>query len=114
MAIIHCYACGKRISDKAPSCPHCGEARSSDPGAQAQGQALKRTLLLGRLNNGAMLALVAAGLGFLALWFLSSRPEILSESQPAIRWAAKGLLSLGLTGYIVCRILTVWHKRKGG
>tara|TARA_A100000172_G_scaffold80931_2_gene71957 strand:+ start:19 stop:849 length:831 start_codon:yes stop_codon:yes gene_type:complete len=24
MALIQCYECGKEISDKAPSCPHCG------------------------------------------------------------------------------------------
>ena len=24
MALIKCYECGKEISDKAPSCPHCG------------------------------------------------------------------------------------------
>ena len=24
MALIECYECGKEISDKAPSCPHCG------------------------------------------------------------------------------------------
>ena len=23
MALIKCYECGKEISDKAPSCPHC-------------------------------------------------------------------------------------------
>jgi len=24
MALIHCYECGKEISDSATSCPHCG------------------------------------------------------------------------------------------
>lgn len=114
MAIVHCYACGKRISDKAPSCPHCGAVRSSDPEAVAEARVRQQSIKHSKFNNGSMLALVAAGLGFLVLWFLSSRPELVPELQPTIKWLAKALLAVGLTGYIVCRVMMVWYKRKGG
>lgn len=43
MAMIYCYDCGKKISDKAASCPHCG--------AMAKG---------GVCNNRALVALLLA------------------------------------------------------
>lgn len=43
MAMIYCYECGKKISDKADSCPHCG--------------ALSKRLCVGRKNAWAALLL---------------------------------------------------------
>ncbi|WP_115718438.1 hypothetical protein [Gallaecimonas mangrovi] len=114
MAIIHCYACGKRISDKAPSCPHCGQVRSDDPEAVAQGRARQKALKVSKYNNGSMLALLSAGLGFLILWVMMSHPELAKDSRPTIKWVGDALLAIGLTGYVACRVMAIWHKRKGG
>ncbi|WKE67180.1 hypothetical protein PVT67_08075 [Gallaecimonas kandeliae] len=105
MAIIHCYACGKRISDKAPVCPYCGEVRSSDPEVRAQAEAMRKQARIGKFNNGAMVALVMVLAGGLMFSVLSSHPEF--------DWLAKGLMSVGFIGYIGCRAMMLWLKRKG-
>jgi predicted amidophosphoribosyltransferase len=31
MALVKCYECSKEISDKAPTCPHCGAPKEEQP-----------------------------------------------------------------------------------
>ena len=46
MAMISCRECGSRVSDGAPSCPHCGV---TSPGGQAQIEIRRESRLSGAL-----------------------------------------------------------------
>ncbi len=35
MAMIYCYECGKKISDAATACPHCGATQKDNDGKKA-------------------------------------------------------------------------------
>jgi hypothetical protein len=47
MTIIYCYECGKKVSDKAERCPHCGAASRSDCGTKKGWAALLLAWFLG-------------------------------------------------------------------
>ncbi|MCC5855088.1 MAG: zinc ribbon domain-containing protein [Idiomarina sp.] len=66
MAIISCPGCGKKVSDKAASCEHCGFLLGAhDTDSLAQQAALKRADRLNALITQQMVALLLfiAGLG---------------------------------------------------
>ena len=73
MALIECYECGKEISDKAPSCPHCGA-----PQLVSKNKELKAKKLI---NFKQYLKPIGIGLGviFIPLAAVASVPLTTSE-----------------------------------
>lgn len=106
MAIIHCYACGKRISDKAPVCPHCGEVRSDDPEVISEGRRRKQAAKVRRLNSLAMAALILFLLGGLLFTVVKNHPDF--------EWVVEAMMGVGFVGYIALRVMLLLEKRKGG
>ncbi|WP_341501151.1 zinc ribbon domain-containing protein [Gallaecimonas sp. GXIMD4217] len=102
MAIIRCYNCGKRISDKAELCPHCGTTHSKDPEVQARAAKLKALEEQQKLNNYSMVALLL----FLVGGFLFS----VWSDHPRLDWVARGLMALGFVAYIGVRARMLWLK----
>lgn len=70
MAMIQCGECGKKISDAAASCPHCGAPYSG----QAYYQKAKKTNANSRRTNWAILGIVIVIIGFFI--FFSGIPGI--------------------------------------
>lgn len=65
MALIDCPECGKRISDKAESCPNCGVPirRRKDPENSKKNPALVVVAIIGAIV--AVVVLLSAGSDFL-------------------------------------------------
>ncbi|MBY6185573.1 zinc ribbon domain-containing protein [Marinobacter hydrocarbonoclasticus] len=106
MALIHCPSCAKRISDKAPFCPHCQFARSDDPEALERAARIRQIKQNQSLMTHSFLALFAFVGGF-ALWWWGG--------EAADSWRAPvgiGLMSLGFVGYLVTRVRILLAKRR--
>ncbi|MBY5991662.1 zinc ribbon domain-containing protein [Ferrimonas balearica] len=106
MALIHCPACGKRISDKAPFCPHCQFSRSKDPEALERASRMRQIQQHQSLMTHSFLALFAFVGGF-ALWWWGG--------EAADTWRAPvgiGLMSAGFLGYLVTRVRILLAKRR--
>ncbi len=102
MAIITCYNCGKRISDKAELCPHCGVTRSKDPEVLQRAAQLKALEQNQKLNNYSMVALLLFLLGafLFSVW----------SDESTLGLAAKAMMALGFVAYIGVRARMMWLK----
>lgn len=82
--IIHCYSCGKRISDKMRVCPHC-DASLADLGPEEQTE-LRRRRFRRRLHRARKVTQLAMGAVVIALlwWWLGGEPMVLDLPAPVI------------------------------
>jgi zinc ribbon protein len=84
MPLVNCSACGKQISDTAPTCPHCGQ--SAGKTGRRRGLPVWGKLLL-------MLLLVGVVVGF----FTANKPSE-AELRQAIRDKGKELQARAVFG----------------
>ncbi|GAB4171464.1 MAG: hypothetical protein Kow0020_06200 [Wenzhouxiangellaceae bacterium] len=106
MAIIRCPACDRRISSKAPSCPHCHEAVGELNDEQRERLAMRRWRdQMYRVRNLTYLAmvLIVAGLG---LWWVTGAEGLVLP----INLGALILLMLGTMLYLVGWALLMWIR----
>lgn len=85
MALIKCGECGKEISDKATTCPHCGAPTSitASGNAPAWYTAAATTSEKKKPEGGFNKILIASGIGFLILLpFVLLTPSKPSSSSP--------------------------------
>ncbi|WP_028115302.1 hypothetical protein [Ferrimonas senticii] len=105
MALIHCAACGKKISSRAGACPHCGFSISDDPEKQAQAARIRAIKTQQQLMNHSFVALLLFVAGF-AIWWWGGAPQD-NWRQPV----GIGSMALGFVFYLVTRIRIVLNKR---
>ncbi|WP_337840102.1 zinc ribbon domain-containing protein [Rheinheimera sp.] len=107
MAIIACPQCGKKISDKSQSCPHCQLSMTGMTADRIDElNSRKRIDRMQSYINQSMLALVIFLAGFCVLYFWQSEPDSwqLQASQAAI--------AVGFLWYIAARAMIIYLKRK--
>ena len=106
MALIDCPACGKKISDKAEVCQHCGfgvkDASADDVLRKQQMQRFKK---MASLQNQSMLAMLLFILGFGFMYWGDVRP---GDTQHNI---AIGTCIIGFVWYVVNRVRIVILKK---
>lgn len=106
MALTDCPSCGKKISDKAVTCQHCGfgvKGASSDDIARKQH--IKRYKKLASLQNQSLVAtfIVIAGFGFMYWGAVKS-----GDTQHNL---AIGSIIIGFLWYVINRVRIVLIKR---
>lgn len=107
MAIVSCQACGKKLSDKAMLCGHCGSQRGEASDEQTnQFQQRKARDRIYQLNMAsyAVISLFVAGFGW--YWWESAGYTQPSSSGPFIT------MSIAAIAYIVVRGLLFQAKRR--
>lgn len=94
MATVHCRECGKKISETATSCPHCG-ARQSAKGTKKLNWSLilVMSILLGWLGvDRFMMGQVGWGilklitLGGYGIWWIIDIILIATKKFPNVEW----------------------------
>ncbi|WP_223668935.1 hypothetical protein [Kangiella shandongensis] len=107
MAIIQCIVCGKRISNKAESCSHCGAKLKGSTEEQLERAAhLQRLRKNRRLQSLSFLAVIAFAAGFLLKFFTPA------ENSEIWGQVALYLMAAGFLGYVVMRVWIMLNKRK--
>jgi ribosomal protein L37E len=107
MSIVFCQACGKKISDKATLCGHCGFQREEVSEEQlAKFQLRKARDRIYRLNMAsyAVISFFVAGFGW--YWWETSGYTQPSSSGPFI------LMAISAIAYLVVRGLLFQAKRQ--
>lgn len=106
MALIDCPSCSKKISDKAPSCSHCGFAVGSASEEDiVRKQQMLRFTKIQSLQNQSMLAMLMFVSGF-GLWYWGGeQPSDLQQN------ATVGCSIIGFVWYLVNRARLVILKR---
>ncbi|AOE49725.1 zinc ribbon domain-containing protein [Kangiella sediminilitoris] len=107
MAIIQCIVCGKRISNKAESCSHCGAKLRGTTEEQLERAAhLQRLRKNRRLQSLSFIAVIAFAAGFLLKFF--------SPGDNVDIWEKVSLylMAAGFLGYVVMRVWIMLNKRK--
>jgi ribosomal protein L37E len=108
MALIDCPSCGKKISDKAETCPHCGFAlKNASVEDIERKQALTRYKKLSSLQNQSMLAILVFILGF-GFMNWGTRPGELQHNLAMVACV------LGFIWYIINRVRVLMVKRFSG
>ncbi|MCC2615432.1 hypothetical protein LJ739_04160 [Aestuariibacter halophilus] len=106
MALIDCPACSKKISDKAPSCQHCGfavgEASSEDI---ARKQSLQKFQKVHSIQNQSLVAMLLFVAGFGFMYWGGTRPGDVQHT------AAIACSVVGFCWYVVNRVRLVFAKR---
>lgn len=106
MALVDCPSCNKKISDKSPSCPHCGfcvgEATSEDISRK---QNLQKHLKSQKLQTQSMIAMLMFVTGFGFMYWGGAVPGDLQHN------IAIGAAVIGFVWYIVNRVRLVLLKK---
>lgn len=102
MAIIQCPACGKKISNKAAACPHCGVDKQSNgqPARRPRGKK-KANLMTQQLIA---VSIFIAG----ALWMISIHLAATPRPYPI---AALVFTATGGIWYLLTRARMLWNSR---
>ncbi|MFC3093575.1 zinc ribbon domain-containing protein [Alteromonas sediminis] len=106
MALIDCPSCGKKISDKSESCPHCDfavKAASADDIVRKQN--MQRFKKLSSLQSQSMLAMLMFVLGFGFMYWGGVAPGDMQHNIAILVCVA------GFVWYIVNRVRIVIIKR---
>lgn len=106
MALIDCPSCGKKISDKAPSCQYCEfEIGQANPDDIARKNALKKYLKRQSVQNQSMLAMLlfVGGFGFM-YWGGVTQEDIQFKLAFAVS-------VIGFIWYIVNRVRLLFLKK---
>ncbi len=109
MAIINCLACGKRVSDKAPHCEHCGApVAAKDEDAMARALFKQRAIKARRQQYAAFAAVFMFFVGAVLFWMgLSAGPESWQTRLGQV------FLGVGFVFYAVVRVLQALHRKSG-
>lgn len=106
MAIIQCPACDRRVSSKAPACPHCHE-----PLADLDEDERERLLVrrwrdrIYRARNFTYLAMALVVAGMIAWWLAEPQGLMLPiGTVPGV------LLAVGVLGYVAAWGWLLWLK----
>jgi hypothetical protein len=106
MALVDCPSCNKKISDKSPSCTHCGfsvaESTSED---LSRKQNLQKHLKSQKLQTQSMIAMLMFVTGFGFMYWGGALPGDLQYN------IAVGSAVIGFVWYIVNRIRLVFVKK---
>jgi len=104
MAIISCPECTKGISDKAPSCPHCGTPISVD--IQSESTILTT---IQETSKRLKIHILAAALSF---WFGLAWLILAAQSdtgEPPI--IPSFMMLIGFAWYVATKIRIWWHHK---
>lgn len=107
MAIVTCPFCGKKVSNKAASCQHCGAGLTDVSPEQLMKVERDRRLAKSQsINNHAMVSIVLFLGSVLYLYF----KEPVAET---VQWyATYTCLGGGALGYVISKARMVIHKRQ--
>jgi uncharacterized membrane protein YvbJ len=107
MAIVSCPFCGKKVSNKAATCQHCGAGLTDvSPEQLMKVERDRRMAKAQSINNHAMIAIVVFLGSVLYLYY----KEPLAET---VQWYATYIsLGAGALGYIISKVRMVMHKRQ--
>lgn len=108
MALINCPECSKEVSDKAPSCPNCGNPISTANDTQAIGTSLttiQETSKRLKMHTIGSVLLVIVGV----VWGIGEFGAVESGSEPS---GISILIFLaGMIWYAVTRFRIWWHHK---
>ena len=106
MALIDCPSCGKKISDKATNCSHCGFAIGyASEEDIVRKQQMQRFNKIQSLQNQSMLAMLMFVAGFGMWYWGGEQPTDLQQNL------AVGCSVIGFVWYLVNRARLVLLKR---
>ena len=107
MSIVFCQACGKKVSDKASLCGHCGFQRGEVSDEQMaiflQRKARDRIYQI-NMASYAVITMFVAGFGW--YWWDSSGYQEAASAGPFV------LMGISAVAYVVVRVLLFQAKRK--
>lgn len=107
MALINCPSCGKKMSNKAPACPHCGFSTSAAPEAQDRMIARRNADRYRRQQMLQMLAVIILMIGGVLWWFGGNG----TGSNAAMLLATGQTLLIGaVLLYVFARGVMLWDK----
>ncbi len=106
MALIACPKCGKRISDKAETCKHCGALMVEDPEKLRTAGRIERIHKSSRLMSQSFIALILF-IGGLA--YSSFDPE---AGETTAKWVAQGIAGAGFIWYLILRVQIMMFKKE--
>ncbi|MGL4711496.1 MAG: zinc ribbon domain-containing protein [Shewanella sp.] len=103
MALIECPVCRKRMSSKAPSCPHCQAKNDGDNESLSRISHIQKSNSLMNQSFVAMTLFIAG----VVIWFWGGEPA------EGMRANIAGICFVfGFVGYLITRVRIVLHKRK--
>jgi hypothetical protein len=106
MALIDCPSCGKKMSDKAQSCQHCGFGLgTADSEDIARKQSLNKYLKTQKVQTQSMIAMLLFVAGFGFMYWGNAEPGGMQHNL------AIGASILGFVWYIVNRVRLILLKR---
>ena len=109
MAVINCASCGKKISDKAKTCGHCGlDLTGVDKNALSALATANRIKKSQALMNQSFVAMLLFCGGFLMLYMHNEEPDGWRYQVAVVSTV------LGFILYIVNRVRLVILKHKSG
>ncbi|GAA4902360.1 zinc ribbon domain-containing protein [Ferrimonas pelagia] len=106
MALIRCAACGKRISDKSPHCPHCQQSLSTDPAALERAERMKAINNEQQLMTHSFIAMFFLVGGFAVWWWGGEAAQGWRETVGVTSMAAGSIF------YLITRVRGIIAKRK--
>jgi len=101
MALIKCGECSKEISDRAESCPHCGNPVAADPDIVGGRQVRTVERTAKRFKGQVLIAAALIVIGL--VWGIAG-----IQSEERSGWPGL-LLIAGLGWYVVTRVRAWWH-----
>lgn len=107
MALINCPSCGKKMSNKAANCPHCGFSASASPEDQDRIRSRKQADRFRRQQMLQMLAVLVLLVGGVLWWFGG-----MGQGEKAATMLAVGqsLLIGAILLYAYARGVMLWDK----
>ena len=113
MALIACPECGKDISTKAETCPHCGAPIGAAPEVNATGTQIRTIQETSkRLKTHILISAILFWGGFvwMFLYILSARTD--GDSPSILTYFVATIMILtGLIWYIVTKARIWWHHK---
>lgn len=107
MALIDCPSCGKKMSNKAPSCPSCGFSATASPDEQDRLRSRKASDRFRRQQMLQMLAVLILLVGGILWWFGSTGSGERAATMLAI---GQTLLVAAILLYAFARGAMLWDK----
>lgn len=106
MALTHCPSCNKKISDKAPACPHCQFAIGSASKDEVQRKVgLNKYKKKQSIQNQSLVAMLLFIAGFGFMYWGGTQPGDIQHN------AALTACVVGFVWYVVNRVRLVFIKR---
>ncbi|NTS78541.1 zinc ribbon domain-containing protein [Catenovulum sp. SM1970] len=107
MALISCPKCGKRVSDKADSCLHCGAVLVDDPEKLQRLGRIERIKRSSQLMTRSFLALILFIGGLAYSGFYADKGESTDK------WISQIVAGIGFVWYLILRVQIIQFKREG-